>query len=195
MFQVCRPVGRLFYWALAVVLVSGVRVAGSEEGSAAKPGGATSFTRSKPAALKLLARAASPTFQSGPSLTNVIDTVYRADGTQAQGVLVITWPAFVEANGIAVAEGTSNITLSASGGLNVALVPNAGNQPGAEKKDAAMSFLQNALSTLDAVAAREIIDPEKFKNGVSMIIDGTVMALNASTWCKQPPATNGQPSA
>ena len=70
-----------------------------------------------------------------------------------------------------------------------------GNKPGADKKDAAMSFLQNALSTLDAVAAREIVDPEKFKTGVSMIIDGTVMALNASTWCKQPPATNAQPSA
>jgi hypothetical protein len=34
---------------------------------------------------------ASPTPQSGP--------VLRADGTEARGVLVITWPAFVEANG------------------------------------------------------------------------------------------------
>jgi hypothetical protein len=130
MFQVCRPVGRLFYWALAVVLVSGIRVARSEDSSATKPGRATSFTPSKPAALKLLARAVSPTPpQSGPSLTNVIDTVYRADGTQAQGVLVITWPAFVEANGTAVGEGTLNITLSASGGLSVALAPNAGANP------------------------------------------------------------------
>ena len=29
------------------------------------------------------------------------------------------------------------------------------NKPGSEKKDAAMLFLQNALSTVDAVAARE----------------------------------------
>ena len=70
-----------------------------------------------------------------------------------------------------------------------------GNKPGAEKKDAAMSFLQNALSTVDAVAAREIIDPEKFKNGISTIIDGTVMCLNASTWCKHPPTTSPQSSA
>jgi hypothetical protein len=69
------------------------------------------------------------------------------------------------------------------------------NKPGAEKKDAAMSFLQNALSMVDAVAAREIIDPEKFKNGISTIIDGTVMCLNASTWCKRPPTTSPQPSA
>jgi hypothetical protein len=58
-----------------------------------------------------------------------------------------------------------------------------------------MSFLENALSTIDAVAAREIIDPAKFKDGISKIIDGTVQCLNASTWCKQPPTANTQPSA
>ena len=31
-----------------------------------------------------------------------------------------------------------------------------GNKPGAEKKDAAMSFLESALSTVDAVAARAL---------------------------------------
>ncbi len=69
------------------------------------------------------------------------------------------------------------------------------SKSGAEKKDAAMSFLQSALSTVDAVAAREIIAPEKFRDGISKIIDGTVECLNASTWCKQPPSTNTPPSA
>jgi hypothetical protein len=69
-----------------------------------------------------------------------------------------------------------------------------GNKAGSEKKDAAMLFLQNALSTLDAVAAREIIEPEKFREGISQIIDGTVACLNASTWCKQAPPSAGQPS-
>jgi hypothetical protein len=59
-----------------------------------------------------------------------------------------------------------------------------GDKPGSEKKDAAMSFLQNALAMTDAVAAREIVNPENFKNGISKIIDGTVECLNASTWCK-----------
>lgn len=59
-----------------------------------------------------------------------------------------------------------------------------GSKSGAEKKDAAMSFLENALATVDAVAAREIIDPDKFKDGISKIIDGTVECLNASTWAK-----------
>ena len=70
-----------------------------------------------------------------------------------------------------------------------------GNKPGAEKKDAAMSFLQNAIAMTDAVAEREIVNPVQFKDGISKIIDGTVECLNASTWCKpQPPAANSQPS-
>ncbi len=70
-----------------------------------------------------------------------------------------------------------------------------GDKPGSEKKDAAMSFLQNALAMTDAVATREIINPENFKNGISKIIDGTVECLNASTWCKHAPAQSSQPSA
>jgi hypothetical protein len=58
------------------------------------------------------------------------------------------------------------------------------NKNGSEKKDAAMSFLESALQTVDAVASREIVDPEKFREGVSKIIDGTVECLNASTWAK-----------
>lgn len=70
-----------------------------------------------------------------------------------------------------------------------------GNKSGAEKKDAAMSFLQNALAAADAVAAREIIDPVGFREGIAKVIDGTVQCLNASTWCKQPPVVKTQPSA
>ncbi len=195
MFQACRPTGRLIYLALTVMLISSIRVAAAEEGPAAKAGMATSFPAAKPAAAKVVARTASPAPQSGPTLTDVVDTIYRADGTEAQGVLVITWPAFLEANGTAVAEGTLDVTLGASGALNVALAPNAGNKPGTEKKDAAMSFLQNALEMTDAVAAREIINPEKFRQGISLIIDGTVECLNASTWCKHSPPTRVQPSA
>lgn len=67
---------------------------------------------------------------------------------------------------------------------------------GAEKKDAAMSFLESALATVDAVAAREIVDPVKFRNGISKIIDGTVECLNALTWAgerAQQPVVSQQP--
>ncbi len=55
---------------------------------------------------------------------------------------------------------------------------------GAEKKNAAMSFVSAALQLTDAVTSRHIIDPEKFKQGLSAVIDGTVLCLNASTWAK-----------
>lgn len=59
------------------------------------------------------------------------------------------------------------------------------SKSGAEKKDAAMIFLQNALAMSDAVASREIVQPEEFKNGISQIIDGVVMCMNASAWAKK----------
>lgn len=59
-----------------------------------------------------------------------------------------------------------------------------GNRSGAQKKDAAMSFVSAALQVSDAVTSRHIIDEEKFKLGLSNVIDGVVLCLNASTWSK-----------
>ncbi len=70
-----------------------------------------------------------------------------------------------------------------------------GNKPGADKKDAAMSFLQNALAMTDAVACQEIVNPEKFRDGISKIIDGTVECLNASAWSGQAATKVVQPPA
>jgi len=47
-----------------------------------------------------------------------------------------------------------------------------------------MSFVSAALPLTDAVTSRHIIDPEKFKQGLSAVMDGTVLFLNASTWAK-----------
>ena len=55
---------------------------------------------------------------------------------------------------------------------------------GLEKKDAAMSFLENALAMSDAIASREIVQPEQFRNGISQIIDGVVLCMNSSAWAK-----------
>ena len=97
-----RPLGRLCYLALVALV--------------AFEFGITAF-----------AAAASP--QSGPPMTTVADTVYLADGTEAAGTLIITWPAFVTASGTAVAGGSTMTTLGANGALNVALVANAGATP------------------------------------------------------------------
>jgi len=59
-----------------------------------------------------------------------------------------------------------------------------GSRSGAEKKEAALTFVENALSVTDAIANRQIVDEEKFKDGLSRIIDGVVECLNASVWKK-----------
>jgi len=59
-----------------------------------------------------------------------------------------------------------------------------GTRTGAEKKDAAMSFVGAALSLTDAIASRQIVDEAKFKEGLSKVVDGTVECLNASLWAK-----------
>jgi hypothetical protein len=58
------------------------------------------------------------------------------------------------------------------------------HRSGTEKKDAALSFLQAALSMGSAVADRQIVDQEKFKDGLGKVIDGAVECLNASVWAK-----------
>ncbi len=60
---------------------------------------------------------------------------------------------------------------------------------GPEKRDAAMSFVQAALSSAEAVASRQIVDEVKFKNGLGLVIDGTVACLNASIWATKPQPT------
>ena len=59
-----------------------------------------------------------------------------------------------------------------------------GGRSGADKKDAALSFVQAALSMTDALANRQIVEEAKFKEGLGKVIDGTVECLNASLWAK-----------
>lgn len=59
-----------------------------------------------------------------------------------------------------------------------------GSRSGREKKDSAISFVTTALQLSEAVSSREIVDEEKFKEGLSKVIDGTVDCLNASIWSR-----------
>ena len=60
-----------------------------------------------------------------------------------------------------------------------------GSKSGSEKKESALSFVTAAISMTEAISAREILDADKFRDGLSKVIDGTVQCLNASTWAKQ----------
>jgi hypothetical protein len=68
-----------------------------------------------------------------------------------------------------------------------------GGRPGVEKKTAAISFIEAALSMGDAVASRQIVDEVKFREGLGEIINGVVECLNASAWAKSsiPAKTDG----
>jgi hypothetical protein len=59
-----------------------------------------------------------------------------------------------------------------------------GTRSGSEKKESAISFISAALQMTEAIAAREIVDENDFKSGLSKVIDGTVQCLNASSWAK-----------
>ncbi len=59
-----------------------------------------------------------------------------------------------------------------------------GGRSGSDKKGAALSFIEAALSMSEAVTSKDIVDNDKFKEGLSKVIDGTVECLNASIWAK-----------
>ncbi|MEI9980790.1 MAG: hypothetical protein WDN23_17675 [Edaphobacter sp.] len=100
-------VGRLRGWALIGVLLMAI------------PGAMT--------VMKVTAAAQSGT-GSSIATTQVTDTVYRGDGTLANGTVIVSWTAFTTAAGQAVPSGTTSAAIT-NGALSVALVPNAGSTP------------------------------------------------------------------
>lgn len=60
-----------------------------------------------------------------------------------------------------------------------------GAKSGTEMKNAALAFVQSAISVTDAVANKDIVDGNKFSDGLSKVIDGVVSCLNASVWAKK----------
>jgi hypothetical protein len=65
-----------------------------------------------------------------------------------------------------------------------------GGRGGGDKKGAALSFMEAALATAEGIADHQIVDEAKFKEGLGMVIDGTVQCLNASLWAKPTPPAN-----
>jgi hypothetical protein len=59
-----------------------------------------------------------------------------------------------------------------------------GHKSGTEKKHAALSFVQTAITATDAVAGQNMVDAGKFQEGLGKVIDGVVQCLNASVWAK-----------
>jgi hypothetical protein len=77
-------------------------------------------------AVTILAGAEAP---ATTSKTSIVDVLYRADGTPAQGTLLISWPAFTTAGGDAIAAASLTVSLGADGSVQAALFPNTGSTP------------------------------------------------------------------
>ena len=59
-----------------------------------------------------------------------------------------------------------------------------GSHTGEQKKESAISFVAAAMQLSEAVSSRDVVDVDKFKDGLGKIIDGTVECLNASSWSR-----------
>jgi hypothetical protein len=57
-----------------------------------------------------------------------------------------------------------------------------GAKSGNDKKAAALSFVQSAVGAADAITSKNIVDANKFQDGLGKVIDGVVACLNASVW-------------
>ncbi len=126
---------------------------------------------------------------NGNANCSTADVIQIAETTAPAGVanFGLFWfdstchcPKVISNNGQAVQLGLLNVFNSDANTLEGLF----GNRSGAQKKDAAMSFVSAALQVSDAVTSRHIVDEEKFKLGLSNVIDGVVLCLNASTWSK-----------
>ncbi|HSE47983.1 MAG TPA: hypothetical protein VLA96_02115 [Terriglobales bacterium] len=64
-----------------------------------------------------------------PQLTQITDTLYRPDGTPAQGTILIRWQNFTTSDNKAVPAGMLNLAIGPGGAVSLALAPNTGATP------------------------------------------------------------------
>jgi hypothetical protein len=79
--------------------------------------------------------------------TTVQGTIYLANGQTGSGTLIVSWPAFTTANGLAVVAGRSAVTIASDGLVSVALAPNQGASPAGLYYTAVYSLSDGTTST------------------------------------------------
>src|SRR5580765_7342588 len=95
-----------------------VRLSGGRHvGWSTPPGGAVFYWDAFGVAglVGALAGTANAADGSAPATTGVSDTLFRADGVPAAGVVLISWPAFTTSDAKPVAEGTKSVKLGNGG--------------------------------------------------------------------------------
>ena len=81
------------------------------------------------------------------STTTVRGTVYLANGKPGSGTLQLSWPAFATSNSLAVAAGSTSLTIGADGFVSVNLTPNLGASPAGLFYTAVYHMTDGAMST------------------------------------------------
>ena len=59
-----------------------------------------------------------------------------------------------------------------------------GHKTGVDKRNTALTLVQNTIAASDAIAGKDIVDAAKFQDGLGKVIDGVVQCLNSSAWSK-----------
>jgi len=81
------------------------------------------------------------------STTTVQGTVYLANGKPGSGTLQLSWPAFATSNSLAVAAGSTSLTIGADGFVSVNLTPNLGASPAGLFYTAVYHMTDGTMST------------------------------------------------
>jgi hypothetical protein len=77
----------------------------------------------------LLAALLMATGRAQVATTQIVDTIYRADGTPASGSLLVSWPAFTTSSSQAVPAGKTEVPINSDGTVAFGLAPNSGALP------------------------------------------------------------------
>jgi hypothetical protein len=60
-----------------------------------------------------------------------------------------------------------------------------GSKSGQQKQSSALALVSLMLGGIEGVTNKDIVDNDKFQEGLKKVIDGTVECLNASVWYKK----------
>lgn len=124
--------------------------------------------------------------------TTVQGVVYRADGSVAQGTVLVSWPAFTAADGSAITAGSMTTAIAADGSVSLSLAPNAGANPQGTYYTAVFHMTdgsveteywvvpQAATATISEMRARVVPAAVAQQSVTQQYVDSSIGALQGS---------------
>lgn len=124
--------------------------------------------------------------------TTVQGVVYRADGSAATGVLIVSWPAFSTANNQAVAAGSTTATIGQDGFVSLNLAPNTGAAPAGSYYTAVYHLNDGTVNTeywtvpaavsatIVSVRAKLVPASVAVQSATKQYVDASIASLNGN---------------